>query len=237
MAHPSADSRRSPSPSCAAARVPGAESAGEPHLRAEVDLARRARPRRGDDRGHRGRRHPAISAKLHRRGHRQEGLRPIYGYLTDAKRTARVMGGGGDRREGPATSSSPALVQTADLGYRCCARRSSAGGHRVRLRRREVGSRPCGWSTATSPYALTGAVFAPTTPPSREAAARPPGAARDFYVNGDHGGGRGPAALRRRRAVGHRRQGRLEARPRPLGERKFEQVTKLEEIGQRKGSI
>ena len=73
---------------------------------------------------------------------------------------------------------------------------------------------------ATSPYALTGAVFANDRAAVRQAAAALRDCGRQLLRQRQaHRGGGGPAAVRRRPRVGHERQGGLEAEPRPLGER------------------
>ena len=61
----------------------------------------------------------------------------------------------------PDTSSSPTLVETTEPLLSPALRRDvRSGGHRLRLRRSPSGRRRSRWSIATSPYALTGAVFA-----------------------------------------------------------------------------
>ena len=72
----------------------------------------------------------------------------------------------------------------------------------------------------TSPYALTGAVFAQDRRRCAQAASRPAQRRRQLLHQrqADGRGGR-PAALRRRARLGHQRQGRLEAQPRALGQR------------------
>ena len=62
----------------------------------------------------------------------------------------------------------------------------------------------------TSPYALTGAVFADDRHAVRQAPTHLRNAAGNFYINDKpHGRGGRPAALRRRARLGHERQGRL----------------------------
>ena len=72
----------------------------------------------------------------------------------------------------------------------------------------------------TSPYALTGAVFANDRAAVRQAAAALRGAAGNFYVNDKPTGAVvGQQPFGGARGLGHQRQGGLEAQPRPLGER------------------
>ena len=75
------------------------------------------------------------------------------------------------------------------------------------------------WRPTTSPYALTGAIFATDRAAIRQAAGDALRfAAGNFYVNDKPtGAGRRPATLRRRARVGHERQGRLGPEPPALG--------------------
>ncbi len=71
----------------------------------------------------------------------------------------------------------------------------------------------------TSPYALTGAVFATDRRAIDHASDALRNAAGNFYVNDKPTGAVvGPAALRRRAGVGHQRQGGLDVEPDPLGQ-------------------
>ena len=68
---------------------------------------------------------------------------------------------------------------------------------------------------STSPYALTGAIFATDRRAILEAADALVHAAGNFYINDRRG--RGPAAFRRRARLGHQRQGRQPLEPPSLG--------------------
>jgi 1-pyrroline-5-carboxylate dehydrogenase len=98
-----------------------------------------------------------------------------------------------------------------------------AGHVRLRLRRRD-------WSEtlelvdSTSPYALTGAVFARDRRAIREAMDRARARRGQLLRQRQaHGRRRGPAAVRGRPRLGHERQGGLDAQPAPLGERPLDQ--------------
>ena len=139
--------------------------------------------------------------QLHGRGDRPQGLRPA----SAATSTTR----GRTRR------SSPAARPTDEEGYfiepdarrdrrrratACCARRSSARWSPRTSTTTTGGWRRCATVDATSPYALTGAVFAQR--PRARCARRPTAlrnAAGNFYVNDKPTGAVvGPAAVRRR---------------------------------------
>ncbi len=118
-----------------------------------------------------------------------------------------------DARRGEGSGLSPAV--RGDL---------RPGRHGVRLRRRASGSETLEVIDTTSPYALTGAVFANDR--ARGARGDDGAAQRGGQFlrqrQADRRGGR-TAAVRRRARVGHERQGGLEAQPRALGERAVDQ--------------
>jgi 1-pyrroline-5-carboxylate dehydrogenase len=106
----------------------------------------------------------------------------ISGYLEEAKRTAKVVAGGGaDGRKGWFVE--PTLVETDDPGHRLL--REEIFGPVVTAYVYDDAR----WAETlrlvdeTSPYALTGAVFADDRAAVREAAAALRGAAGNFYVN------------------------------------------------------
>ena len=148
----------------------------------------------------------------------------ISGYLDDAKKNAKVLQGGGcEGRAG--------LLHRADAGrdrrtpaIACCARRSSDRWSRPTSIPTRSGTRRWRSSIATSPYALTGAVFARDRAAVREATQRAAQRRRQLLHQrqADRRGGR-PAAVRRRARLGHQRQGGLEAEPGPLGQRAHDQ--------------
>jgi len=106
----------------------------------------------------------------------------ISGYVAEAKKTAKVLAGGGaDASKGYFIE--PTLVETSDPGYRLL--REEIFGPVVTAFVYDDAK----WEETlrlvdeTSPYALTGAVFATERRAVREAAAALRGAAGNFYVN------------------------------------------------------
>ncbi len=109
----------------------------------------------------------------------------ISGYLADARANARVVqGGGADRTTGWFVE--PTLVETADPGYRLLC--EEIFGPVVTAYAWDDAA-PHGWEEVlglvdrTSPYALTGAVFARDRGAVRQAAVALRNAAGNFYVN------------------------------------------------------
>ena len=106
----------------------------------------------------------------------------ITGYIDYARQHATIVAGGTSRRE-------PRLLHSADAHRNTQTRLQDAarrdfrpGRHRVRLRRRQVGG-DAGAGRRTSPYALTGAVFAQDRTRVAEAASALRYAAGNFYIN------------------------------------------------------
>ena len=99
--------------------------------------------------------------QLHGRGDRQKGVRRASpATSTTAKRTAKIVAGGGANGE-KGYFIEPTLVETRGPGLPPAVRGDlRAGRHGLRLRRRAVARRRCSVVDETSPYALTGAVFA-----------------------------------------------------------------------------
>jgi 1-pyrroline-5-carboxylate dehydrogenase len=106
----------------------------------------------------------------------------ISGYIEEAKKSARILAGGGTRAD-TGFFIEPTLVQTEDPGHRMM--REEVFGPVVTAYVYEDGD----WEQAlrlvdeTSPYALTGAVFATDRGAIRQAAAALRSAAGNFYVN------------------------------------------------------
>jgi 1-pyrroline-5-carboxylate dehydrogenase len=106
----------------------------------------------------------------------------IAAYLAEAKKTAKVLAGGGANAE-KGFFVEPTLVQTEDAGYRLL--REEIFGPVVTAYVYDDAR----WEETlrlvdeTSPYALTGAVFADDRAAVRQAAAALRGAAGNFYVN------------------------------------------------------
>jgi 1-pyrroline-5-carboxylate dehydrogenase len=106
----------------------------------------------------------------------------ISAYLAEAKRSARVLAGGGVNGE-KGWFVQPTLVETADPGYKLLG--EEIFGPVVTAYVYDDGK----WEEtlrlvdATSPYALTGGIFANDRAAVRQAAAALRGAAGNFYVN------------------------------------------------------
>ena len=147
----------------------------------------------------------------------QKAFTKISGYIEDAKQNARVVQGGGCRGD-EGYFIEPTLVETADPGYRLLceeifgpvltAHAYDDGKWRETL---EIVDR-------TSPYALTGSVFARDRAAVREASTRAAQRRRQLlHQRQAHRRGRRPAALRRLARQRHQRQGGLEDEPDALG--------------------
>ena len=163
VAHPSADpagARRRDR--ARRLRVPGTEVlGGEPRLRPAVALARGARSHRRDDRRDQDGRRPRLP-QLHGRGDRRERVRRRSATTSTTRETnATIVAGGKCRRRRRATSSSRRSSRPNDPAYRLlCEEIFGPVVTALRLRRRASGSETLRVVDATSPYALTGAVFA-----------------------------------------------------------------------------
>ena len=107
----------------------------------------------------------------------------ISGYLAEAKKTANVLAGGGVNGRHRLLHPADAGRDAATPATSCCAKRSSDPWSRPTSTTTTSGRRRWRWSTPTSPYALTGAVFANDRQAVRQAAAALRGAAGNFYVN------------------------------------------------------
>ena len=169
------------------------------------------------DRRHRdGRR--ARLPQLHGRGDRQEGVREHHGVHRSRARSTR--------RSSPAASATaskgyfirPTLVQTDDPGYKLLCEEIFGPVVTAYVYDDAKWEETLATVDATSPYALTGAVFAQDRAAVRagDVGAAQRGRQLLHQRQADRRGGR-PAAVRRRARVGHQRQGRLEAEPGALG--------------------
>jgi hypothetical protein len=213
LAHPSADPPRWPWASCAARSSTRGRSARRRAARTcrgrcgptckERVVAMMRTIRQGDVRDFRN----FMGAVIDERS-----FTKIQGYLDDARRNATVVQGGGGR---PRTGwfVEPTLVETADPGTGCCARRSSA---------------PCSPSTRTTtragrrrwrdrPHvALRAHRRGVRRRPARGEAGERGAAQRGrqlLHQRQAHRRGRRDAAVRRRARLGDQRQGRLQAQP------------------------
>jgi 1-pyrroline-5-carboxylate dehydrogenase len=106
----------------------------------------------------------------------------IRGYVDEAKRSATVLKGGGcDDSHGYFVQ--PTLVETADPGHRLLREEIFGPVVTVHVYADEQWATTLDLVDRTSPYALTGAVFARDRAAVHEAAARLREAAGNFYVN------------------------------------------------------
>jgi 1-pyrroline-5-carboxylate dehydrogenase len=106
----------------------------------------------------------------------------ISGYVSDAKKNARVLAGGGLHGE-TGYFVEPTLVETSDPGYRLLCEEIFGPVLTVHVYRDEKWHETLGVVDNTSPYALTGAVFAQDRRAVREAMGALRNAAGNFYVN------------------------------------------------------
>jgi 1-pyrroline-5-carboxylate dehydrogenase len=106
----------------------------------------------------------------------------ISGYIADAKRHAKILQGGGcDARTG--FYIEPTLVQTNDPGYRLLCEEIFGPVMTAYVYPDKKWAATLGIVDRTSPYALTGAVFANDRQAVREAASVLRNAAGNFYIN------------------------------------------------------
>ena len=201
-------------------RVPGPEVlGGEPRLRAEVDLARGARPRGRDDRRDQDGR-PGRLPQLHGRGHRQARLRQDQRATSSTDAATRRSSPAARSTAARATSSARRSSRPTDPGYKLLCEEIFGPVLTAHVYDDAKWDETLKLVDSTSPYALTGAVFAQDRARDRPgdvgAAARRRQLLRQRQA--DRRGGR-PAAVRRRARVGHQRQGRVEAEPDALGQR------------------
>ena len=122
-------------------RVPGAEVLGrEPRLRAGVALARRARPRRGDDARHPDRRRRRLP-HVHGRGHRPQGARRASAAISTTPAATPASSRAPARTTTGASSSSRRWSRRATRPTGCCRRRSSVRSSRPTSTRTRSGPR------------------------------------------------------------------------------------------------
>ena len=133
----------------------------------------------------------------------------ISGYIDDARRNATHRPGR-RRDDEQGYFVEPTLVETRDPGLPAdVARRSSARWSRRTSIRTRSGTRRCSLVDRTSPYALTGAVFASDRAAVRQASSALRNAAGNFYINDKPTGAVvGQQPFGGARGVGHQRQGR-----------------------------
>ncbi len=106
----------------------------------------------------------------------------IAGYLAEAKKTATVVAGGGTNAD-KGFFIEPTLVETDDPGYRLMCEEIFGPVVTAHVYDDAMWVEMLGLVDSTSPYALTGAVFANDRTAIRQAAAALRGCAGNFYVN------------------------------------------------------
>jgi 1-pyrroline-5-carboxylate dehydrogenase len=106
----------------------------------------------------------------------------ISGYLDDAKKNAKIIQGGGAHGE-TGWFIEPTLVETADPGYRLMCEEVFGPVVTVHPYPDAKWSETLSLIDRTSPYALTGAVFARDRVAVREASQALRQAAGNFYIN------------------------------------------------------
>jgi 1-pyrroline-5-carboxylate dehydrogenase len=103
-------------------------------------------------------------------------------YIADARRNARIVAGGGTNAE-TGYFIEPTLVETSDPGYRLLCEEIFGPVMTAHPYPDEKWEETLGIVDRTSPYALTGAVFANDRAAVRQATAALRNAAGNFYVN------------------------------------------------------
>jgi 1-pyrroline-5-carboxylate dehydrogenase len=112
----------------------------------------------------------------------KKAFESISAYLAEAKKTAKVLAGGGATAE-KGFFIEPTLVQTEDPGYRLLCEEIFGPVVTAYVYDDAKWEETLRLVDATSPYALTGAVFANDRAAIRQAAAALRGCAGNFYVN------------------------------------------------------
>jgi 1-pyrroline-5-carboxylate dehydrogenase len=112
----------------------------------------------------------------------RKAFESISGYVEDARKNARILAGGSTRGE-KGFFIEPTLVETDDPGYRLLCEEIFGPVVTAHAYDDAKWAETLRLVDATSPYALTGAVFANDRRAVKEAAAALRGAAGNFYVN------------------------------------------------------
>ena len=140
-------------------------------------------------------------------------------YLDDAKKNAKVLQGGTAKGE-TGYFIEPTLIETTDPGYRLLCEEIFGPVVTAHVYPDAKWEETLAIVDKTSPYALTGAVFARDRGAVRAGLERAAQRRRQLlHQRQADRRGRRTAAVRRRARVGHERQGRLEVEPRALGQR------------------
>jgi 1-pyrroline-5-carboxylate dehydrogenase len=106
----------------------------------------------------------------------------VTGYIADAKRNAKIIQGGGSSDK-KGYFIDPTLVETRNPGYRLLCEEIFGPVMTMHVYDDAKWSQILGIVDKTSPYALTGAVFAQDRAAIREASAKLRHAAGNFYIN------------------------------------------------------
>ncbi|HJS59148.1 MAG TPA: L-glutamate gamma-semialdehyde dehydrogenase [Vicinamibacteria bacterium] len=106
----------------------------------------------------------------------------ISGYIGEARRSARIVAGGGAKGES-GYYVEPTLVETSDPGYKLLQEEIFGPVVTAYVYDEAKWEETLGLVDRTSPYALTGAIFAQDRRAARHAAAALRNAAGNFYVN------------------------------------------------------
>jgi 1-pyrroline-5-carboxylate dehydrogenase len=112
----------------------------------------------------------------------EKSFKKISGYLDDAKKNAKVIQGGGGRGD-EGYFIEPTLVETSDAGYRLLCEEIFGPVLTVHPYQDAKWSETLSVVDRTSPYALTGSVFARDRAAVREASSVLRNAAGNFYIN------------------------------------------------------
>jgi 1-pyrroline-5-carboxylate dehydrogenase len=112
----------------------------------------------------------------------EKSFTKISGYLDDAKKNARIIHGGGCRGD-EGYFIEPTLVETSDAGYRLLCEEIFGPVLTVHPYEDAKWSETLAVVDRTSPYALTGSVFARDRAAVREASSVLRNAAGNFYIN------------------------------------------------------
>jgi 1-pyrroline-5-carboxylate dehydrogenase len=112
----------------------------------------------------------------------QKAFDRITGYIADAKKNAKILAGGGSSNK-KGYFVEPTLVETRNPDYRLLQEEIFGPVMTLHVYDDAKWAQTLALVDRTSPYALTGAVFAQDRAAVREAAARLRHAAGNFYIN------------------------------------------------------
>ena len=148
----------------------------------------------------------------------EKAFKKISGYIDGAKKDARVLSGG-TAKGTDGYFIEPTLIETEDAGNRCLCEEIFGPVVTAYVYPDDEWEKTLSLVDRTSPYALTGAVFAPRPRGDPAGDERAPQRRREFlHQRQAHRRRRRSAAIRRRSRLGHERQGRLQVESRAVGE-------------------